>query len=66
MALDGEESTPVPNLALETIVKPALREVIRQIVRCIKFLFRVLDRDHNFLLLAVLGVVVIGKTLKFD
>ena len=36
MALDGEESTPVPNLALETIVKPALREVIRQINRCIK------------------------------
>lgn len=28
MALDGEESTPVPNLALEAIVKPALREVI--------------------------------------
>ncbi|XP_015761909.1 PREDICTED: programmed cell death protein 10-like isoform X2 [Acropora digitifera] len=27
MALDGEESTPVPNLALETIVKPALREL---------------------------------------
>lgn len=28
MALDGEESTPVPNLALEAIVRPALREVI--------------------------------------
>jgi len=28
MALDGEESTPVPNLALETIVKPAIREVM--------------------------------------
>ena len=28
MALDGEESTPVPNLALEAIVKPALREVM--------------------------------------
>ena len=27
MALDGEESTPVPNLALEAIVKPAIREV---------------------------------------
>lgn len=28
MALDGEESTPVPNLALEAIVKPAIREVM--------------------------------------
>ncbi|CAH3024674.1 unnamed protein product [Porites evermanni] len=27
MALGGDESTPVPNLALETIVKPALREL---------------------------------------
>lgn len=27
MALDGEESTPVPNLALEAIVRPALREM---------------------------------------
>lgn len=27
MALDGEESTPVPNLALEAIVKPSLREL---------------------------------------
>lgn len=27
MALDGEESTPVPNLALEAIVKPTLREL---------------------------------------
>lgn len=27
MALDGEESTPVPNLALEAIVKPAIREM---------------------------------------
>lgn len=29
MALGGEESTPVPNLALDAIVKPALREVFR-------------------------------------
>ena len=28
MALDGEEGTPVPNLALEAIVKPAIREVM--------------------------------------
>ncbi|KAL9964900.1 hypothetical protein ACROYT_G028609 [Oculina patagonica] len=27
MALGGEESTPVPNLALDAIVKPALREI---------------------------------------
>ena len=27
MALDGEDGTPVPNLALEAIVKPVLREV---------------------------------------
>ena len=57
MALDGEESTPVPNLALETIVKPALREVslIQRTVWPWKFIFRVLSR---FLSLAILGVVM--------
>lgn len=57
MALDGEESTPVPNLALETIVNPALREVslIQRTVWPGKFIFRVLNR---FLSLAILGVVM--------
>lgn len=43
MALDGEESTPVPNLALEAIVKPTLREVMLQL--CFLFESRFTEAD---------------------
>lgn len=48
MALDGEESTPVPNLALEAIVKPTLREVMLQL--CFLFESRFTEAELNMTL----------------